>query len=295
MLIAEWLTSARVRRNGNMIAHRYVFVAGLHRSGTSLIARLIARLPGIAAIKDAPVPENEGVYLKGAIPHTARQRVPMHFATDPAQYLVEGCAWDRLEVRQRLEADWAPWFDPGSWRVEKSPVNLTRMRLYQQLFPLSQFVVVIRHPQAVAAAVAKWTDASTGELIDHWVAAHRLVDDDLSFLHAAMVVRYEEVVARPDIAFGAFAAFLDLSGNSYAPEETIRNGNEEYGFPESIRSDQTTAIAAWGYASGGRCRPAPFTVRHPLRRIRGRTMNVLGGDLLTQKQVAVLPGKESII
>ncbi len=135
--------------------HRYVFVGGLHRSGTSLVARLIAGLPGVGAITDAPVPENEGVYLQGAIAHTALHGAPMRFATDPAQHHTEGSRHDTLETRLRIEADWAPHFGPGHWRVEKSPVNLTRMRLYQQLFPLSQFVVVMRHPEAVAAATAK--------------------------------------------------------------------------------------------------------------------------------------------
>ena len=79
--------------------HRYVFAGGLHRSGTSLAARLMGALPGVAAIEGAPVPENEGVYLQGAIPHTARHGQPMQFATDPDQHLIEGCAWDRLDVR----------------------------------------------------------------------------------------------------------------------------------------------------------------------------------------------------
>ena len=73
-----------------MSGHRHIFVAGLHRSGTSLIARLLAEHPDIAAITDAPVPESEGCYLQGAIPHAARHGVPGHFATDPEQHLVEG-------------------------------------------------------------------------------------------------------------------------------------------------------------------------------------------------------------
>lgn len=141
------------------MSHRYIFVGGLHRSGTSLVARLLAGLPGVGAVEGAPVPENEGAYLQGAIPHTARHGVPGRFAHDPDQHLVEGCRYDTRGTRDRMEADWAPWFPAGTgWRVEKSPVNLLRMRLYQQLFPTSQFVVVVRHPVAVARATAKWTD-----------------------------------------------------------------------------------------------------------------------------------------
>ena len=98
---------------------RYVFVAGLHRTGTSLLAQMIATSPQIAAITGAPVPENEGCYLQGAIPHTALDGVPGEYATDPRQHHPEGGRYDTLETRTRLEADWAPWFAPGRpWRLE---------------------------------------------------------------------------------------------------------------------------------------------------------------------------------
>ncbi|MBU2956048.1 sulfotransferase [Paracoccus sp. 1_MG-2023] len=254
--------------NANAFPHRYVFVGGLHRSGTSLTARLIAALPGMAAIRDAPVPENEGVYLQGGIAHTAQHGRPMHFATDPAQHLIEGCALDRLETRQRIETDWAPWFDQGHWRVEKSPVNLTRMRLLQQLFPLSQFVVVIRHPQAVAAAVSKWVDMPEAAMIDHWIAAHRQVAQDLEHLHSAMVLRYEDLVARPDAHRRALAAFVDLPTGDTA--EDVRDGNGDYAYGQMTPA-QAAAMAEWGYGARGAVMPLPPQVRHPLRAIREAT------------------------
>lgn len=184
-------------------APRYVFVGGLHRSGTSLTARLIGGLPGVGSIEDAPVPENEGVYLQGAIPHDRLSGQPMAFATDPAQHLTETSRFNTQATAERLHAEWDPWYPPDTrWRVEKSPVNLTRMRLLQQMFPLSQFIVVIRHPEAVAAAVAKWMDRPAPDLIDHWVQAHMRLLDDVARLHRVMVLRYEDLVARPDETLG---------------------------------------------------------------------------------------------
>ncbi len=137
---------------------RYVFVAGLHRSGTSLVSRLLGGHPDVATIAGSGAPEEEGAYLQGAIPHTARSGIPGEFAFDPAQHLTEGGAYDTLEVRRRIRLDWAPWFDPARpWRLEKSPVNLLRTRLYQQLFPMAHFVLVVRHPLAVTRATAKWS------------------------------------------------------------------------------------------------------------------------------------------
>lgn len=248
--------------------HRYLFVGGLHRSGTSLVARIAAGLPGVAGISGAPVPENEGVYLQGGIPHDALSGRPMHFATDPAQHMTETHPLNRLETRTRIEADWASWFPEGPWRVEKSPVNLTRMRLLQQLFPLSQFVVVIRHPEAVAAAVAKWVDRPAEASIDHWLEAHGIVARDLCRLHAVLVLRYEDVVAAPCRAQARLAAFLSRSAGAPLPE-AVRDGNAEYRHAPRMDPAQAARAACWGYGAGLSVeREWRGDPRHPLRAVR---------------------------
>lgn len=251
-------------------AHRYLFIGGLHRSGTSLVARLAASLPEVGAIEDAPVPENEGVYLQGGIPHDATMGAPMSFATDPAQHLTESHALNRLETRLRIEADWAPWFPPDrKWRVEKSPVNLTRMRLLQQLFPLSQFVVVTRHPETVAAATVKWTDLPPDRMHAHWAEAHDLVRGDLPHLHAVLILRYEDVVRDPGAARARLAAFLSLDTKLPPLGETVRDGNRDYPDAIPVASDLAPRIAPWGYAPGGEVRDRVHgAVRHPLRAVR---------------------------
>ena len=245
------------------MAHRYLFLGGLHRSGTSLAARLAASLDGAAGIAGAPVPEQEGAYLTGALPHTALHGRPGHFATDPRQHLVEGHALDRLDTILRLERDWDPWFAPEAlWRVEKSPVNLVRMRLLQSLLPLSQFVVVVRHPVAVARAVAKWTgeDAATG--VAHWEAAMARVLADLPALHAALVLRYEDLVADPRRTVGRLAAFTGLP--PAPPGEAVRNGNDDY----DLRWPLSPGPAARALGYGEEPMAEALAVRHPLRAVR---------------------------
>ncbi len=259
--------------------HRYLFVGGLHRSGTSLVARMAAGLPGAAGIEGAPVPENEGAYLQGGIPHDALSGRPMHFATDPAQHLTETHPLNRLETRERIEADWAPWFAPdAAWRVEKSPVNLTRMRLLQQLFPLSAFVVVLRHPAAVAAAVAKWVAAPAPRLVDHWLDAHERVAGDLPRLHALLVLRYEDVVQAPSATADALAALMDLP--PVPTGESVRDGNADYhqAAPE-LTEDQTRRAARWGYGPGLGADPdwVPI-VQHPLRAVRDAMSSALARE-----------------
>ncbi len=252
--------------------HRYLFVGGLHRSGTSLVARLAASVPQVAAITDAPVPENEGAYLQGAIVHDAMSGRPMHFATDAAQHMTEAHALNRLETRMRLEADWAPWFGPGPWRVEKSPVNMTRMRLLQQLFPLSQFIVVLRHPEAVAAAVAKWVDAPAADLLDHWLTAHERMALDLERLHCALVLRYEDVTADPEATRTAIARFLDLPPAAASYGDDVHDRNAEYDGAAMMDDRQSLRALRWGYRPGlavdGDWAPI---VRHSLRSVRTMT------------------------
>lgn len=258
----------------------YVFVAGLHRTGTSLIARLMARSPQIASITGSPAPENEGCYLQGAIPHTAMHGIPGRFAVDPEHHLVEGCRYDSMAVRDRIEADWKPWFAPAGalWRLEKSPVNLTRMRLYQQLFPLAQFVVVVRHPSAMAAALAKWVDTPPSELIDYALGSYERMGEDLNYLHAAMVVRYEDLVARPVPTLNGIFAFLDTPSPPLDDVVgKVRDGNADYPDAKSLSAEQQKRAERWGYRDRIQVEPFAPVVRHQLRAIRENTLMALKG------------------
>ncbi|MFG6499537.1 MULTISPECIES: sulfotransferase family protein [unclassified Sulfitobacter] len=249
------------------IPPRYLFIGGLHRSGTSLVNRLANALPGAGGITGSAAPENEGVYLQGAIPHTAQSGRPMHFATNPEEHLTEAHPLNSLETKTRLAQDWAPWFAPDlQWRVEKSPVNLTRMRLMQQLFPMSQFIVVLRHPEAVAASVASWVDAPAQALIDHWIAAQAQMLDDLPYLHAVMVLRYEDIVADAPRALRRIARFVDLP--EAALPEGIADGNQTYAGATQMTKAQAAEAARWGYAPELQASSWPSLIQHPLRAVR---------------------------
>lgn len=253
--------------------HRYVFIGGLHRSGTSLVTRIIGNIPGVGSIRDAPVPENEGVYLQGGIPHHAQSGMPMHFATDPDQHLTEHHVLNRLETKLRIEADWDLWFPLGClWRAEKSSVNLTRMRLLQQLFPMAHFVVVLRHPEAVAAAVSKWIDRPAADLIEHWLDAHDRLRIDLAYLHAVKVLRYEDVTRHPAAAIAGLAAFLDRPPGSESAEP-VRNRNGDYADAASMTAGQANRAAVWGYEPHlGVDIHWRHPARHPLRHIRDQAV-----------------------
>lgn len=255
-------------------AGRYAFVAGLHRTGTSLTARILGQSPDVSAISGSPAPEDEGCYLQGAIPHTALHGIPGHYATDPAQHLIEGSRYDTLATRERIAADWDRWYGDTEtkWRIEKSPVNLTRMRLYQQLFPMCQFVVLLRHPAFMAAALAKWVDTPPADLIDYAILAYERMERDCRYLHGVLVLRYEDLVARPCTKDALFR-FLDAAPGRNAI--ALRDGNLDYPKPPGISADQAQRLARWGYGEQGEVFAYDPIVQHPLRAVREAVLETL--------------------
>ena len=210
------------------------------------------------------MPEREGCYLQGAIPHTAASGMPGRYATDPAERLIEGSLADPLRTRRHLEADWDRWFEPGgAWRIEKSPVNLVRARLYQQLFPTAQFVFILRHPRAMAGALAKWCDRPADALMRYAVEAYEIALSDARFLHAALILRYEDLVRAPARLLEAVFAFLAL--DPIRPAFAVRDGNADYSDAPPVPPVLLPRFARFGY--GDHLRPvAPFgSVAHPLR------------------------------
>lgn len=229
---------------------RYVFIGGVHRSGTTLLADCLEAHPEVRGLPAWAAPEGEGAFLQGAIPHDALSGVPGRFALEHGARMVEGGPYDRLDVRDRMRADWDLWYPTGGlWRVEKSPVNLLRARLYQQLFPACQFVFVLRHPLAVARATAKWSDAGEAALLAHWEAAHAALIEDLPRLHNWMVLRLEDLCADPERELARAFAFLRL--DPAPPPRAVEPGpNDAYLAAGPPAAPYGPAAAAFGYPEG---------------------------------------------
>jgi Sulfotransferase family len=209
--------------------HRFVFVAGLHRSGTTLLARLLAAHPEISGFSDTDAPADEGQHLQSVYPSDHEYGRPGRFGFAPEMHLTETSPLVSNESAQKLFADWSPHWDLSRrFLLEKSPPNLIKTRFLQALYPKSAFVIVIRHPIPVSIPTAKWRGTRRYDrLFEHWLRCHALFEADRKQLNRVRVVNYEELVRDPSGVLRGIFEFLEVE--PIPPSEPVDTGtNEKY-------------------------------------------------------------------
>jgi Sulfotransferase family len=182
-----------------MPEHVHLFVAGLHRSGTSLLSRAMADHPEASSFSDTGFPEDEGQFLQRVYPVAKIYGGPGKFGFDSRSHLTERSPLVSEENKGRLRSQWGRHWDLSKRvLVEKSPPNLLKLRFLQAMFPEATFVVTMRHPIAVALATRKWSLTSIHSLIRHWLVCHEIFLRDARLVRRLIATRYETLVTAPD-------------------------------------------------------------------------------------------------
>lgn len=211
-----------------MQQHGIIFLGGLHRSGTSLLFRLLRDHPRVSGFRDTGVPEDEGQLLQTVYPPGREFGGPGRFGLDARAFLDETSPLVTPDNAERLFAQWSVHWDlDRPWLLEKSPPNLVRTRFLQALFPGSRFIMLLRHPVAVTLATRKWSGTAATELIEHWLRCHERFEADRGRLEHVMDLRYEHLVTSPDAWMSRIHAFLGLE--HVAADESVDSGiNDRY-------------------------------------------------------------------
>lgn len=235
-------------QNETITNRRMIFIAGLHRSGTSILHRTLRRHPAISGFHDTGVPEDEGQHLQSVYPTGAAFGGPGRFGFDPAAHMDEHHSLANADNAKKLFVQWQRHWDlTRPCLLEKSPPNLIRMRFLQRLFPNSSFIVLFRHPVAAAYATQKWSKTSIPELLDHTLLCYERALGDLPRLERAFVMRYEDFVAHPRATLNNLVHWLGLQ--PLGIEEEVRGSlNEDYF--RLWRKDHGSLLRRWRLGLG---------------------------------------------
>jgi hypothetical protein len=213
-------------------AQRHVFVGGVHRSGTTLIADLLAGHSQVSGLDDTGVPENEGQHLQDVYPTAGGLGGFGRFAFSARAHMTEQSPLANVESRQRLMASWSPFWDLSKpVLLEKSPPNVLKTRFLQALFPNSAFMMVLRHPLAVTYATHRmlepWQRLDIHTHIENWLLCYETLLRDGPHLKALALVRYEDFISDPPGQLVRLQRAADLAPEP--PTREVRGGlNEAY-------------------------------------------------------------------
>jgi hypothetical protein len=253
-------------------SHRLVFLGGLHRSGTTPLARWLASHPEVSAFRNTGAPEDEGMHLQDVYPPTSRYGGPGRFAFKRAAHLTEASPLVSNESRRRLWRAWARHWDlTRPVLLEKSPPNLIWGRFLQALFPGSRFIVITRHPIAVAYATKKWSHTSLLSLLRHWVLAHRIFLGDAPALRRVALVRYEDLVASPRREVSRIQSFVGLEprAGSWEVRRGLNTGyyhrwtGDDARLPGLLGEFERGYVALLARAFESHVRPFGYSLREP--------------------------------
>jgi hypothetical protein len=180
--------------NGKQI----IFVGGLHRSGTSLLHEILRSHPAISGFTNTGAIKDEGQKLQTVYPADLVFGGPGRFGFNKASFMDEKHFLATSENSKRLLKEWSRYWDlKKDYILEKSPPNIVRTRFLQQIFPESIFIIILRHPIAVAYATKKWLRTDIRSLIEHSLRCYERFLEDMPFLNRVYVFRYEDFVLDP--------------------------------------------------------------------------------------------------
>jgi len=221
----------KMKREDEDTPRKYVFICGLQRSGTSVLARNVGRLEGCTSFKNTGVLQDEGQYLQDVYPPDGAYGGTGWYGLDPRAHLTEQSPLLTPDNIERLMRSWhAHWDDAKPICVEKTPGNLIMTRFLQAAFPNTYFIVVKRHPVAVSMATQRWkvSLSSLHHLFKHWLRCYDLFEQDKAHLSRVFELRYEDYISDPTTYHARIADFIGTRVPAEGMEDVTDVHNKKY-------------------------------------------------------------------
>jgi len=207
---------------------KYIFIGGSHRSGTTLLAKLLSSHPSISDLSETGAPMDEGQFLQDVYRDDNYYGGPGFITNLSECHLTEEDAVPVEELRKRILELWEPYWDASSnVYLEKSPMNILKSRFLQALFPNSYFIFIVRHPLIVSMAQQKWTRTSHKQIIDTWIHIHSQLKTDLAHLNNFRLITYEHFCSSPQRSLDSLFDWLGLERKAELVP-MLSNSNVEY-------------------------------------------------------------------
>lgn len=193
--------------------HTFLFIGGLHRSGTTMLANCLGMHHEVSAFHNTINKHNmdEGQHLQTVYLPDDKLGGPGRYAFRRAGRLTESSNLVTDSNRQKLFKEWSKYWDLSkSILLEKSPATITRSRFMQAIFPDSKFIIIRRHPVAATCATMKWKRIPIFLVMLHWFYCYGIMQRDKVFLRKCMFITYEDFCKDPRTELENIFSFMGL-------------------------------------------------------------------------------------
>jgi len=208
--------SLAARLGRDLEPERWIFIVGCYNSGTTLLARILARHPEIGSLPA------EGVFLTDVLPYPEQYSWTRMWMQCLTQVQLMPGELSEEQVR-RIKCQWAVWYPNDTPNLlEKSVANVTRMLFLQTHFQPAYFIALVRNGYAVAEGIRRranferwpnpeYEDEYPIELCaKQWGVCDRLIRHQWSHLERKRKVYYEDLVGNPRRVMNQITNFLGL-------------------------------------------------------------------------------------
>ena len=197
-----------------------ICVLGMHRSGTSMVAGMLARAGVDFGPSQEQLPANQsnqlGYFEHQQIAYQVNEGLLEHYGgawKSPPIFPPDWLDDEDIETfRQRAKSIVANFDKPGKWGW-KDPRTSLLVPFWQSVLPNLSFVICVRNPLDVSISLNLRDGLSIQRASELW---YRYTSDALKFTQGQkrVVVFYEEFFHSPSAETGKLIEFLGLSDNA---------------------------------------------------------------------------------